>query len=1022
MDGSTINSMPTSRENLQEQASAEFSAVQSLQPGFYWRTKHDTEVHLNSRWRSGNITLPGGMVLLLVDIELFDGVEHTVVIQEHPTQGDGELRVLINDFLSDFEPEPDGEAVREREMAEIHASIADLQDEMQRGQTDPTMMAQAIEAGLAEWRREVEKKDQAQGDGAAPDAPASLPMLAGGQFRTDIGFVLEQRLTQSDTRAMQLIAEREAKVAEIKATWLQQRTEAISQAFERLKPFFAEKAAVALARTRNVRKQAESIMRGVASLDLYTGKGVEVEAVCTGASAPAAEPLTLMQAKRYMDEELAVWAPVGEHFDFSSQEVFLETLAREPSLRDQLLPTPRCVVSMAVRRRDIDYGDPYRNVEFNARNRRVFLLVRDGENVHIVTSGAPSHEVAARLFPTRDEYDNIFMGSDGSHITYRDIEFTRRATAAVQLILHYRRFLILLCGLDHRLKLFGDFYPAELFARFITLEFQNRYMRFVADDEQDRLLAENRPEVMEWMRQHNARVQSGSRVLCYYPLLLQPDNAPSCRQRQRDSIEIMAEPEGDSAVLIAHREKHAICVSVPVERKSWHEITQTHFNARVELNHPRLDQSRPGFLCLDAVEADDLEWYIHNRHARVRHIRFIQLFKACAAQLRQEREEERATRDYLVRSLREAGVAEDGEADALVTEGCRRWRVSHRGASLPAVTDSDAMVGLLGLLHSLSGPRTDRLIAQAEAYIEEKGVAPLKLSLDGKNRLVLYSVAPPPEGGDVLVPWRWVQRTILKPLKTKVSPGSSRYVWLRQAEESSETVLKAWPGLCEWLNDHPAPCSFAQQRQAVKLVDRSCEEALSLFQGVGQGIPEPWFTRLMRKMQAVRLRGDGYVHNAWLHVPVAAYAPAGLKRPQGVYYVIAEMRAEHALYLFGDEGQRARVKEAFFSVYAHPEKRLHHFENMSLGYGVGQAAEHEGGLAISRYDVAVYSDVLNDAMREREPGSCMVTKQRSFDAFLSEWERQMEAPTEPNNSHLDRAYIRADAARELITRVGSSFT
>ncbi|MGL6249995.1 MAG: hypothetical protein ACRC3F_03640, partial [Billgrantia desiderata] len=117
MDGSTINSMPTSRENLQEQASAEFSAVQSLQPGFYWRTKHDTEVHLNSRWRSGNITLPGGMVLLLVDIELFDGVEHTVVIQEHPTQGDGELRVLINDFLSDFEPEPDGEAVREREMA-----------------------------------------------------------------------------------------------------------------------------------------------------------------------------------------------------------------------------------------------------------------------------------------------------------------------------------------------------------------------------------------------------------------------------------------------------------------------------------------------------------------------------------------------------------------------------------------------------------------------------------------------------------------------------------------------------------------------------------------------------------------------------------------------------------------------------------------------------------------------------------------------------------------------------------------
>ncbi len=150
-----------------DRVSVEFTVVNALEPGVYWNTKRETEITQNSRGITRTLKLPPNLTLLLVDIERFDGIDHTVVLQQHPAHGDGSYRVLVDEFLRDFEPEPDGEAIRQREMDEIYAEVAGLQDELQRGQVDPTVMAPALEEGLAKWRTEVEEKLASDNDGTS---------------------------------------------------------------------------------------------------------------------------------------------------------------------------------------------------------------------------------------------------------------------------------------------------------------------------------------------------------------------------------------------------------------------------------------------------------------------------------------------------------------------------------------------------------------------------------------------------------------------------------------------------------------------------------------------------------------------------------------------------------------------------------------------------------------------------------------------------------------------------------------
>jgi hypothetical protein len=487
---------------------------QALEPGAYWRANKNVD----------SLDIQRGLVLLLLDVEAFDGKPHTVVLQYHPLEGDGKYRLLVHDFLAFFEPAPYGEEVRAREMAALQREVVELQNELLEGQHDPAILVPIIEKGLRELEKAPVTRDRNTKDSGGTATDIALP----ASLTADLRAVIDSRPTEASVQAWRELAERETKIAEIKAKWITGRTELISKKLGALTPFFAEKAAVALARTRGVRQYAEDIMNGLASLDLYIGKGVEVETIAEGKGAPPSEKLSYCQSKLFVDEELSAWADVAADFDVTDLDEFDRHLKANASLRDQIFPTPRCVVSMAVRRRDLDYGDLWRTFQMNRANKRVCLMIRNGQNIYRVYSSQPTHEFSKRLFPTTDEFDRLFTGIDGERITFRDIQFTERTARAEDVALSYKRFLILLAGLDHRLTLFGEFYDPRDAARFVSKEFQEQYINFIHDDERSRLLGDNHPDVFAWAKEKNAFLQSGSRVLCYYPHLLNHKTAPAC--------------------------------------------------------------------------------------------------------------------------------------------------------------------------------------------------------------------------------------------------------------------------------------------------------------------------------------------------------------------------------------------------------------------------------------------------------------------------------------------------------------
>ena len=888
----------------------------ALEPGTYWRAKKSVKIP-HPRWEGHFNSIDKGTVLLLLSIECFDGKQHTAVLRYHPIDGEGSYRLLVDDFLNKFDLAPDAEQVRVRELATLQKEIADIQTELSQAQANPTLMTPEVDPELNKWE---------QGEKTGRKSKSKALIAPGASIRTDIALVVEKRLTPAQTHELRHIAAREAKRAELQAEWIEQRTSAITEKLKAMAPFFVEKSDVALARTSGMRQIAEDIMKGIESLDLYTGKGVEVHALAKGKPAPPNEPLTLMQRKLFMDEEFAAWADVGAEFDFREIDDFDKAIKKNPALRDQLLPAPRCVTSMAVRRDALDYGDTWVNHSHNEVNLSVFLLVRNGENIYRVHSAQPSHEHTPRLFPTRGEFDRLFRGIDGKTITFRDVQFTKRTGMAEDHALHYKRFLILLCGLDHRLRLFGTFYDNSA-PSFISLEFQNRFMRFLADDERHTLLGEGRLPVDEWIDGKNAYLRSGSRVLCYYDDLLTVKTAPGCmvnvpNRRGDDWTESRAKPNVKFETLISYRNASHLCAEVEVEREYRRlrgDTRRPTFKARVDLTVAlKENDDAIGFLCLDAVRAEELEWYVHDRESRIGHVGYIRMFKAAAESLRREEVAEAPTRAWLHKALLETGLATTANVGQMTDESVRAWRCANRGCALPGLEDKSAFKAILNHADHLHR-RLDDTIVRVERFITEKGIPPLRLSLTGRDRLALYAEVPATECDNALMPWRWVRRIVLEKTQKGVSARSERFTWMLDKADASETALKEWDGCRAWLNEKAEPFRPDAIKKAQELVTGSYDEVRKLFVAKGAGIDDKKFTDMTMEMARAMRSGRGkLVAHSQLSVPIGAFVEHGKERAR-LGYLVLRGGTEYWLKHFANPEQRARLEEMYASIYAKPE-------------------------------------------------------------------------------------------------------
>lgn len=869
-----------------------FSRLQSdnvLAPGYYWRAMESIGQE-NKTWNRTQTILDKGDVVLLLDVFEFEGNAHSVEVLQPPGDGGRETyKFLVEDFFAKFEPCHDAEAVRQREQAQIMQKVQDIQDEMAQAEINPLMLPgvkDAAEKAVTEFEREeerevnrAEKSDaERQKDLRRVHRRASRRSEAAGNplvvqqvvVSNQLSDMINGGVNSDGLQELTMEARRRTAIATATSKWLTERVEAMGRTMQMLTPFYAERGKVALARSKKAISFAEEITKGLKSLELYTGDGVDVVSIRHGLSASTAVPLTLVQSKRYMAEEIAVFVDIDDNFNFDDQSKFFDRLAVSDELRDVVFPTKRCVVSMATNRHKVSYDKEMSSYEVavkDAANRAVFLLVRDGDNIHVVYSSEPSHEAASRLFPSNDDIEAPFRGLDGTKITLKDVAFSKATQRFDDRALHYKRFLILLCGLDHRMKLMGEFYPPENMLQFMSLDFQAKYFHFLEDDAPGTLLGKNLEPVQEWMQRCNANIRSGSRVML-------TRDAVYCSpglKRLNGGFKILDRDLTRPLVVSREGKNHFVTAQA---RGGYHD--ETH-DAKIWLDGP---DAREGghFFCLDLVRQPVIHEYIHSRTSRSTSIGWLRIFKRVEILLNGELKLQEPLRNH----LRSVAVEYGGQDAASVEESMEMailsWRAGHRGADAPFLDNKKAVNEILTLMYP-SSKIAQSIDGMLTKLIEDNGFKPLRLARTGKTRLALYvettqvDRAPYAQG----CKWGWVKRLVLDPLKTKLSIASDALVWMEKGKvDPTEEEVKSWPEMNAWLNEHPEPVGL---RRLEKFTQQMAQ-AVAVFgdllakhraQPAGMPIEQELFDQIKTRYGVYYRTASAYSNGPRISIPVGVH-------------------------------------------------------------------------------------------------------------------------------------------------------
>lgn len=563
-----------------------------------------------------------------------------------------------------------------------------------------------------------------------------------------------------------------------------------------------------------------------------------------------------------------------------------------------------------------------------------FLLIRNGGKVYQVYSELGTH-YASRLFPTKDEMEKPFSGIRGETITVNDIRFADAREKHDNIALHYRRLLILTCGLHDRLHLFGDLPvpgagPLELF----QMENQKRAFRFVYDGESN-LLGDGRPDFRQWMLSKNDFLRSGSRVMCVWEHVMTPKSCPAAVESEGHSYGsyFRYRPVEESGIAIAYREKEEICVKINVTgRTGWHaKNDERNFNARVSLN--KCGSTRD-FLVLDAVSSEELDYYILSRENRVDYLEYIPTLAVAREFLRQEEKTEFPAKEAIKTSLIEGRIIDSvRDASLEIDEVVRKWRAANRGRTLPSPADIDyhrVVTTLLDQLYVIFGHGRNRAEAAAE-LVNYEGRVPLRLVITGNKKLVIYATPLEEEREDRISGHVWVQRIVLEEKKTKVSIIGRKWQVLPE-KTADETVLYEWPDAKDWAGLRAnGGLSYEQARGVFTAIENAAENILSL---LGPHDDEKFGRLLTWMREQTDILSKKYVCHPIFRVPIGLLEkPAVLPRqgsargeypgaPAEYYLLMLEGESPSVLYRNATPEQRTRIEKWFRRKYRHPEHAL----------------------------------------------------------------------------------------------------
>lgn len=255
-------------------------------------------------------------------------------------------------------------------------------------------------------------------------------------------------------------------------------------------------------------KEIKKIQKLVYTLEIYLGVHENIIQIQEGTPAVADEPIKLMQAVKYMDEEFG--DPHNGGLDYNSISEFNDWLIQTKNYK-KVAPFEKCVVIMQPRRFKYTISPENRWYNHEA-NKQVYVLIRNGENIYSIWT--KNIEMTDRLFPLRselqqfmDDYGKLKEDSEKENHDYELRNIEKRMNEIDESIFLYKRNFILLQGVITRTQIFA---PIDPNLNVLDVNTHGKNLEFVYDDELK--LPDGRMRFSKWVLYNNQNLTKGSRI------------------------------------------------------------------------------------------------------------------------------------------------------------------------------------------------------------------------------------------------------------------------------------------------------------------------------------------------------------------------------------------------------------------------------------------------------------------------------------------------------------------------------
>lgn len=378
----------------------------------------------------------------------------------------------IVDFLHHFKYQANGADIRRDEIARLMQEVQDSQFEAQKmtqqiGNYRPHLL---LGANADDVTTEIDTT------GIAPSEAKKTVSLA-----------------KNDMRKFQLA--------------LEQKTNAIQY-------YMKEQMAILQSTTGLMQDNINKFQEAIWTINLYTGGEEYVQQLREGIAAPANTKITIRQNVLYMDEECAINAYEGG-MDYKNLEDFDNWILETPEHLNQILPEPKGVVALIIRRhsKNYDFDGSLRqalaNIEKDKANNTTYFLIRNGENLYRICTDFSVSDV---IFPKQDEFLNYFRKVDKNgevHTIYPgDDEYMKVLESSEARKRYYMRVALILQGIIDRTTIFR---PLGFSLNLCQPDDYTDKLNIVNDAEMQ--LSDGKLRFEEWVEHINSKITVGSRII-----------------------------------------------------------------------------------------------------------------------------------------------------------------------------------------------------------------------------------------------------------------------------------------------------------------------------------------------------------------------------------------------------------------------------------------------------------------------------------------------------------------------------